>query len=567
MTDGGYMFGPRIENDGVRFRLWAPSLDAVSIEIDGRPSTRMRANHDGWQEILIASAGVGTRYRFRAGELVFPDPASRLQAGGPHGWSIVTAPLDALPGAWKGRSWKETVLYEIHPGIAGGFKGIGAKLAELTDLGITAIELMPISAFPGARNWGYDGVLPFAPAEAYGAPQDLRAMIEDAHAHGVMVFLDVVYNHFGPDGNYLSAIARPFFRDDIATPWGSAIDFRQEMVRRFFLENARYWINEFGFDGLRFDAVHAIRDEGWLDELAKDLRAGAHRQIHLVIENEDNDAQRLRNGFTAQWNDDFHHALHVLLTGETRGYYKDFADEPAEKLARALSEGFIYQGELSSNSGAPRGSCSADLSPLSFVSFLQNHDQIGNRAFGERLTRLADPGALRAAVALLLLSPQIPLIFEGEEIGSRAPFLFFTDHPPELAQLVREGRKREFAAFLDEDKVDDLPDPNAARTFDLCRPESDAPDQSAWRAFYTALLRLRREILIPYLDFAIAIEAHALGSKAVFACWKLGTQTLTIACNLGTEPVQTALPAAEPIWGQPDADKLPPYTTIVWLEK
>jgi len=341
----------------------------------------------------------------------------------------------------------------------------------LRDLGFTAIELMPVAAFPGTRNWGYDGVLPFAPAEAYGTPDELKALIDRAHELGLMMMLDVVYNHFGPDGNYLSAYAPEFFRDEVHTPWGAAIDFRCHAVRRFFIENALYWIREFRFDGLRLDAVHAIEPKDFLVDLAREVRASTPgRHTHLVLENDANDAELLRDGFDGQWNDDFHHTVHVLLTGEGFGYYRDHVHDPAKRLARVLAEGFDYQGQTSQHRARARGSRSCDLSPASFVSFLQNHDQVGNRAGGERLIDLADEDALRAAIALLLLAPQIPLVFMGEEIGTRAPFLFFTDHGPRLAQAVREGRAREFAFETHKE----MPDPNAIETFLASQPENDA---------------------------------------------------------------------------------------------
>jgi malto-oligosyltrehalose trehalohydrolase len=425
---------------------------------------------------------------------------------------------------------------------------------------------MPIAAFPGARNWGYDGVLQFAPAESYGTPDALRALVAHAHELGIMMFLDVVYNHFGPDGNYLPLYAREFFREDVKTPWGAAIDFREAPVRQFFTENATYWIHEFGFDGLRFDAVHAIADNSWLIELATELQRGApERQIHLVLENDDNEACFLRNGFDAQWNDDIHHVLHVLLTGERSGYYAHFAKAPADKLARALKEGFVFQGESSSSHGdRARGTPSGDLAPTAFVAFLQNHDQIGNRAFGERLTVLADPRALRAAVALLLLAPQIPMIFMGEEVGSRAPFLYFTDHDEKLAAMVREGRRREFGALVD--VAGTLPDPNALSSFKASDPFDDAPNEAEWLSYYRDLLALRRTRITPYLAQAKAIDAQAVGAKAILARWRLdGGRTLVIASNLDENAVTVALPRAVPCWGTVPDGALPPYTTLAWV--
>jgi maltooligosyltrehalose trehalohydrolase len=562
-------FGPQIHGAEVLFRLWSPSRADVLLELKDKGRFRMSDAGNGWRETRMECAA-GQRYRFCLDDVTFPDPASRSQDGGVHGWSVVLP--RTIPVRWAGRPWEETVLYECHPGLMGGFQGISEKLEALSALGISAIELMPIAAFPGAHNWGYDGVLPFAPAEAYGTLRDLAALLDHAHSLNMMVFLDVVYNHFGPDGNYLPLYAKSFFRSDVPTPWGAAIDFRVPQVREFYEQNARYWLFEVGFDGLRFDAVHAIVDEGWLDGLAATLRQVAgDRQIHLVLENEDNIASHLRpkhasKQFDAQWNDDIHHALHVLLTGETSGYYQDFADKPAALLARGLSEGFIYQGDKSANrQGEPRGEPSSDLPPSAFVAFLQNHDQIGNRAFGERLTLLADPDALRAAMVLLLLMPQVPMLFMGEESGSRAPFLYFTDHGPELAKAVREGRRKEFAAFhLDGGK--EIPDPNAHDTFRHSDPASDAAEATSWRSFIKVLLALRREHILPGIKGAVATGAQAISEKAVVASWRLGDgKSLTIGVNLGTGPAQMTVPAGIPLWGSLTDQALEAMTCAAWL--
>lgn len=525
-----------------RFRLWAPDRVAVTLERDGAEPVPMTAAQDGWF-FADAAAAPGTLYRFRLdADLAVPDPASRRQSGGVHGWSVVT-PLTP-PTSWRGRPWRETVIYELHAGLCGGFAGVAARLADLKTIGVTAVELMPVNAFSGSRNWGYDGVLPFAPVEAYGSPDDLRALVAAAHEHGLMIFLDVVYNHFGPDGNYLGAYASAFFHPDRQTPWGGAVAVDRPAVAAFVRENALMWLNDYGFDGLRFDAVHAIGDDAFLDQLARDIRAAIApgRHVHLMLENERNDAARLSpDRYDAQWNDDFHNVLHVLLTGETDAYYQDFADRPAEKLARCLGEGFIYQGDPSPHQkGATRGSPSGHLPPTAFIPFLQNHDQTGNRALGDRLIRLTDPDRLKAATALLLLMPQIPMLFMGEEVGARSPFLFFTDFHDDLADIVREGRRREFAgfaAFASEEARAHIPDPNALATFEKARviPGEDAVE---WRLFYRNLLDLRHTHIVPGLDGCRPLGAQALSDKAVEAHWRLGGgEALTILLNLGTEPV------------------------------
>ena len=513
-----------LTKDRTRFRLWAPVQEGVAVEIDGSASP-MRRLPDGWFE-AEANCGAGARYRFRLNEgIAVPDPAARAQADDVHGPSLVIDPAAYRwrNPEWRGRPWHETVLYELHAGTFGGFGGVQDELARLKELGITAVELMPINDFPGSRNWGYDGVLPFAPDRSYGTPDELKALVDAAHEHELMIFLDVVYNHFGPDGNYLATYAPQFFRDDMKTPWGPAIDFRRREVRRYFTENALYWLMEYRFDGLRFDAVHAITEIDWLDEMAAEVRATVERgrHVHLVLEHDGNVAEHLRRDFDAQWNDDAHHVLHVMLTGESEGYYGDYADNAADRLARALSEGFVYQGEPSAHrNGEPRGTPSTDLPPAAFVLFIQNHDQIGNRAFGERLSALADPQALEAAIALQLLAPQIPLIFMGEEEASTTPFQFFTDHHGELAEAVREGRRREFAgfaAFADPHRREKIPDPNAPSTFERSRPAADPARGPARRALYQRLLALRGAVIAPRLSDARAIGAEAIGAAAVMA--------------------------------------------------
>jgi len=490
-----------------------------------------------------------------------PDPASKLQAADVHDASIVVGD-DDYPWRhpqWRGWPWHETVAYEVHPGLMGGYAGIERRLKHWAGLGVTAIELMPIADFPGARNWGYDGVLPYAPECTYGSPQDLKRMIDTAHGLGLMVFLDVVYNHFGPEGNYLSQYAPDFFRNDLQTPWGPAIDFRAPQVRRFFAESALYWLTAYRFDGLRLDAVHAIADPTWPAELANLVRRGIGpgRHVHLMLEHDGNAAGLLEQGFDAQWNDDGHHVLHHLLTGESEGYYADYARDPADKLARCLAEGFIYQGEASAHrDGQRRGSPSSHLPPTAFMLFLQNHDQTGNRALGERLITLAGAGnpALRAAVALQLLAPHIPLLFMGEEWGADTPFLYFTGYRDEqLAAAIRDGRRREFAsfpAFASPEQRAAIPDPNDERTYRRCfMPESPLDAEARrWLEYYRGLLALRRRELMPRLAGARAQGARALGPAAVAAHWRLGDGSrLGLYANLGIRAC-----ACEPVPEGPD---------------
>lgn len=549
-------FGATILGDGrVRFRLWAPAAHTVALRLgvdDSAPTLPMQPLAEGWFELTTGAARAGSRYAYVIdGDRVVPDPASRFQPEDVHGASEVLDPASFAwsDGAWHGRRWPETVLYEIHVGTftpAGSYAGVAGKLDHLVDLGVTAIELMPLSEAPGRRNWGYDGVQPFAPESQYGRPDALKALVEAAHARGLMVFVDVVYNHFGPEGNYLHLYAPQFFTERHRTLWGAGINVDgpgSRVVRDFFIHNALYWIEEFGIDGLRFDAVNAIRDDRpvhILTELAETVRRTVprDRQVHLVLENGENiaaylerDADGRPRWYTAQWNDDLHHVLHVPITGETGGYYADYRDRRSERLGRALAEGFVYQGEIAGYFGnRARGQPSGHLPATAFVSFLQNHDQVGNRAFGERIGQIAAPEALRAAMAIMLLAPAIPLLFMGEEWGAAQPFLFFCDFGPDLAQAVREGRRREFARFpqfADEAARARIPDPNSPESFTRSVLDWAAPAREphrTWLAFHRELLALRRREIVPRLFGLRGGEARfeRLEDELLRVEWRLG---------------------------------------------
>ena len=428
--------GPSFGEGGISFRLWAPGEKRIELVIEGR-AISMTRGANGFHEAFVERLAAGARYRFALADgRQVPDPASRSQPEG------VNGPSEAIdPGAyrwrenWQGRQWNDIVLYELHIGAfspEGTFAGAAQKLDHLAALGVTAVEIMPISAFGGRWNWGYDGAFCYAPDANYGRPGDFKAFVEAAHQRGIAVLLDVVYSHFGPEGNFVPLYAPEFFTSRHRTPWGEAIQFdgpNSRPVRDFFIENAEYWIEEFHLDGLRLDAVHAIKDDtrpDLLDELAQRLRSGRQRPVHLLLENEDNEPRRLtRSGgeperYTAQWNDDMHHVLHVAATRESSGYYAAYGR--TELLGRALAEGFAYQGEMMPYRGAPRGGPSRALPPGAFVSFIQNHDQIGNRAFGERLNTLVPPEVIRALASIYLLAPQTPMIFMGEEWGATKPF-------------------------------------------------------------------------------------------------------------------------------------------------
>jgi maltooligosyltrehalose trehalohydrolase len=572
-------FGATLTEDGAtRFRLWAPDARRVTLDIESAQGARLNADLDrgeeGWYELELAGMGTGSRYRYRIDdELDVPDPASRYNPDGVQDHSLVVDPgaYEWSDTAWRGRPWHEQVLYELHVGTftrEGTYAAIADKLDVLRELGVTAIELMPIGAWSGRRGWGYDGVLPFAPHASYGKPEDLKRLIEAAHERGLSMLLDVVYNHFGPEGNYLPRYAREFYTRKHRTPWGDAIDLQHPVVRQFFLENALYWLEEYHFDGLRLDAVHAMRDDSprhFVDELIDRVQQGpgTGRHVHVVLENHANEVRRLRK-LTAQWNDDFHHPLHVLLTGERDGYYRDYAQQPVGQIGRALAQGFAFQGDRSIVSGEPRGERSDELSPAAFVSFLQNHDQIGNRAFGERLQVLADPAALRAGLAILLLSPQIPMLFMGEEYAASQPFLYFCDYQGELAHAIAEGRRSEFAsfaAFENERERGRIPDPNAQSTFLRSRldwSERKRLPHSAHLAYVHELLSLRSRHIAPLIpDIDAKRSTYEVRGQVVSVAWRARSgRTLSLTANLGATPVADAA-AGEVLFRTPDASTDP----------
>jgi maltooligosyltrehalose trehalohydrolase len=585
MTEA-YRFGPLITPDGVTFRLWAPGAKRVTLLCDG-PSTMDRSN-DGWFTKKIADARPGTHYKFCIDDDVdAPDPASRFQPNDVHGPSeLIDHAYDWQARGWNGRPWHECVFLELHVGTFtsdGTFRGVVDKLDRVAEAGFTAIELMPVADFFGRWNWGYDGVLLYAPDSAYGRPEDLKALIDAAHQRGLMVFLDVVYNHFGPEGNYLGRYAPQFFcKAD--TPWGNAIDYENPTVRQFAVENALYWLGDFRFDGLRLDAVHAITEPGRsillrkLSEAAGRLATETGRHIHLVLENDANQASLLNpisdpawGKYRAQWNDDFHHIFHVLLTGETAGYYGDYR-EPARHLARALAEGFVYQGEPSPHrNGEARGELASALPATAFVNFLQNHDQIGNRALGERLSVLAKPAALEAALAVMLLAPSPPLMFMGDEWGAREPFPFFCDFKGELADAVRNGRRKEFAEAY-AGSHDDVPDPLSEQTVRLARLDWAAIDKPEHRARLDLVKRLiaaRAAFIIPRLPHLQPGGHAAFADGILTAQWTFASgETLSMLANL-SERVRTCpgtFRNEQPVWGGAPPAELPPWSVYAAIE-
>jgi maltooligosyltrehalose trehalohydrolase len=554
-------FGPDFQEGSATFRLWAPNGREVRLlRPEAEPLTMTR---DG-EGFYAAAAGVeaGQRYRFEVDGLVVPDPASRAQDGDVDGWSVLTPPAP-LGRARAVRPWHEAVIAEVHVGTAtpeGTFSALAGRLPHFVDAGYTVIELMPVADFPGRWNWGYDGVLLFAPDEAYGTPEDLRRLVDAAHAAGLGIMLDVVYNHFGPSGNYLNHYAADFFTDKVQTPWGAAIDLSNPIVRRFFVENAVMWLRDYDFDGLRFDAVHAFPEDGG-DTLLGEI-ADACRRIkpdaYLVLENDDNAARWLaRDGrepraYTAQWNDDIHHALHVAATGQRSGYYEDYAEDPTASLLRCLSEGFAYQGEPSAHrGGTPRGEASAELPPEAFVAFAQNHDQIGNRPFGDRLAASLDQERLAALEAVVMLSPQIPMFFMGEEAGAAVPFPFFCDFSGELAEAVRAGRRREFAGFFEDHagSVEDLPDPLSEDTFRSAKLPWEGmagAEASARLARFRSLAALRRRLVWPLLHSGHRSTSAERTGSAILVTWDFHGGRLALAVNLAAEGAEIAAPDAAP---------------------
>jgi maltooligosyltrehalose trehalohydrolase len=599
-------FGAELIGDGsTRFRLWAPSARQVELCIersDGAERIPLPGQPDGWYSAIVpAKAGACYKYRIN-GEIDVPDPASRYQPEDVHGPSEIVDPAAFVwsDEGWHGRPWEEAVLYELHVGSftsEGNFTGVQAHLEHLCELGVTAIELMPLADFPGARNWGYDGTLLYAPDGQYGRPEMLKALIDSAHGMGLMVFIDVVYNHFGPDGNYLSLYAAPFFTDRHHTPWGAAVNFDgvgSRTVRDFYIHNALYWLEEYHADGLRFDAVHAIRDDSGPDILTELAQAvargpGRSRHVHLVLEDDANRARYLRrNGsgwalYDAQWNDDIHHAMHVIATGDTGGYYVDYADAPLKHLGRCLTEGYAYQGEPSRyRHGMPRGESCAGVPVTAFVAFLQNHDQVGNRAFGERITELAPLERLRALSAVFLLAPSPPLLFMGQEWSTRSPFPFFCDFGPELAKAVAEGRRREFARFpefADADARARIPDPCDPATFAravLDWRELKRRDAADWLAWHSDILRTRHREIVPRVRNLSPGAGHyaLLADRGLIAQWTLSDGVrLMLLANLSDAPVEAAdAPTGRVIYkcaadAEPWADgRLAPWSVIWTIE-
>ncbi|CZX27889.1 TPA: malto-oligosyltrehalose trehalohydrolase [Enterobacter cloacae] len=572
-----------ISGDVVRFRVWAEGQQQLTLRLAER-DLPMTAVGNGWFQIDVPGVTHGTEYQFVLQDgMAVPDPASRAQKGDVNGPSVVIDPGRYQPNNpdWAGRPWEETVIYELHIGTftpQGTFRAAIDKLPYLAELGITQLEVMPVSQFGGSRGWGYDGVLLYAPHSAYGTPEDFHAFIDAAHGLGLSVVLDIVLNHFGPEGNYLPLLSPAFFDAQRMTPWGNGIAYEREPVRHYILDAPLFWLTEYRLDGLRFDAIDQIKDTASkhiLQQIAETIReALPDRHIHLTTEDSRNviflhprDEKGATPLFTAEWNDDFHNAAHVFATGETHAYYQDFAFEPEKKFARALAEGFVYQGEVSLQTGHSRGVECHTQPPTFFVDFIQNHDQTGNRAQGERLITLAGADKTRVLLAALLLSPHIPLLFMGEEYGETNPFLFFTDFHGDLAKAVREGRAKEFTGHSGHDG--DVPDPNDEQTF--ARSKLDwhnvtTAQGKSWLRFTRSLLVLRHRYLVPLLRPGGTVEGKIVKTAPgmVAVSWSFPTGTLSLALNIGNKPVDVPALAGETLFSWPEAaEVLAPNSIVV----
>jgi maltooligosyltrehalose trehalohydrolase len=552
--------GAEVSNDGVRFRVWAPRASSISVRVVGKSERIFMGSEErGYFTAFAEGLRSGARYVYRLNDdQERPDPVSRYQPEGVHGPSEV---IDPFEFEWEDQTWKgipieEMILYEIHTGTLtpeGTFEAIVPLLDYLkNELGVTAIELMPVAQFPGERNWGYDGTYLYAPQNNYGGPRGLKTLVNACHRKGLAVILDVVYNHLGPEGNYLNNYG-PYFTDRYKTPWGPAINFdgsESDEVRNFIVDNALYWVTEYHVDGVRIDAIHGIFDFS-ARHILFDIRESVHRQAkrlgrHLLViaESDLNDVRVINPpsrggyGLDAQWNDDFHHCLHTLLTGEQNGYYQDFGE--IRQLANALQQGFVYRGQYSSSRRRRHGSSSRHLPSSKFVVFSQNHDQVGNRMKGDRLSTLISFEALKLAAGIVLLSPNIPLLFMGEEYGEEAPFQYFVSHSDQaLIEAVRKGRKEEFSAFQWEGEV---PDPQDVATFLRSKIHLDQRQNGEHKTlfdFYKRLIQLRKEILLfsPLDKRSIQVKAFKQ-EKAILIKREHGEERVIGVFNFNDQPIK-----------------------------
>jgi len=579
--------GATVEPCGVRFRVWAPAANSVDVDVDGRTVPLQR--DDGTWSGFVEGVGAGARYRFRLnGESSFPDPYSRLQPDGPHGPSEV---VDPEAFTWHDQSWRRPnirgqAIYQLHIGTftpEGTFDAAIEQLARLKELGVTAIEPLPVAEFPGTRNWGYDGVDLFAPSHVYGGPDGLKRLVDAAHQHGLAVVLDVVYNHFGPDGNYLRAYSPDYFTDRYQTPWGEAINYdgaRSQWVRKLVLDNACYWLREYHVDGLRLDATHAIYDHSPKHILAE-LSRLIGDEMFLIAETHENDVRYLRPqrenglGINAVWADDFHHALRRFLAGDREGYYADFSGT-LEEVARSIEQGWLYEGQPTRRKQQPRGTPARDRPAWEFLFVIQNHDQVGNRPFGDRLNHEIDLDRYKVASTLLLFLPFTPMLFMGQEFAASSPFLYFTDHHADLGRLVTEGRRKEFAAFSafsNPARRAEIPDPQAESTFEQSKLRLDELHDEANGAvqrLYATLLRLRRNDPVLSAQDRDTMRAEAVARDVLTVRrWHDGDERVLVA-NFGADPFRLAAERVRVLLStggaaqvERDGVRVPPRTAVI----
>lgn len=567
-----------LSGKGVHFRVWAPRRKQVQVAIEAKLFP-LASQPDGYFAGTVESARAGSLYRFKLDndDFLYPDPESRFQPEGPHGPSQIVDPaaFHWTDHGWGGVDAQGQIIYEMHLGAftpEGTWDAARRQLKELAEIGITVIEVMPIAEFSGTRGWGYDGVDLFAPMHLYGAPDDAKRFVDEAHRLGLGVILDVVYNHFGPDGNYVKAYAEDYFTSEFENDWGEAINFSSQPVREFYLANAAYWIEEFHFDGLRLDATQDIHDtssEHIIAAITKRVRkvAGA-RQVYITAENEPQHSWIARSpecggyGVNALWNDDFHHTAWVAMTGRHEAYYSDYRGTPQEFVS-ASKYGYLFQGQFYSWQKKLRGAPAFDLNPWNFVAYLENHDQVANSARGDRLITLTHPALYRAMSALLMLGPATPLLFQGQEFGATNPFAFFCDHGEPLCESVRTGRQKflaQFPSLAQPEMQEEIPDPGSASTFEKSKLDfGERVSNHRTYSLYKDLLRLRREDPVLRRMTRESIGGAVLSASAFLLRWfdsEHGDRLLIL--NLGEDLRLT--PAPEPLLA-------PPWNqcwTLVW---
>ncbi len=571
-----------LAHDGVRFRVWAPAAARVEVELEHGRVALERAEDGTWHG-RVPDIAAGTRYRYRLnGDAAFPDPYSRSQPEGPHGPSEVVDPtaFEWHDAAWQRPRIEGQAIYQVQIGTftpEGTFEGVIGQLPRLKQLGVTAIEPLPVAEFPGERNWGYDGVDLFAPSHVYGGPDGLKRLVDAAHQHGLGVILDVVYNHLGPDGNYLRAYSNDYFTERYHTPWGDAINYdgpNSQWVRKLVVDNARFWFDEYHVDGLRLDATHAIYDSS-----ATHILAALSKAVDgvLIAETHENDVRYLRSrsdggfGIDAVWADDFHHTLRRYLVGDREGYYADYVGT-LDEVAQCINQGWLYEGQPSPRSGTPRGTVARNQPAQQFVYVIQNHDQVGNRPFGERLNHQVDVERYTAASMLLLFLPYTPMLFMGQEFAASAPFQYFTDHNLELGRLVTEGRRKEFAAFsafAEPELRARIPDPQDLATFQRSKLDLTEADREPGRrvqGVYAQMLRLRREDPVLALQDRQCMEARALTATVLqVRRWRDSQERLLVA-NFGDDAWPLDGPGAELVLTSGAAagvSGVPPRTAVI----